>query len=309
MDSKSNTSGHVICDINHQGVALLSINRPEKHNAFNAQIIQALLSHLANLKKNPKVRCLILQGTGKHFSAGADLNWMKSMASKSRSDNQDDATSLAQLMSQLDTFPHPTLVRVQGFALGGALGLICCCDFAIALHDAQFGLSEVKIGLVPATIAPYVCRAIGTRQARRYMLTAERFNADTAQHIGLIHSVAHENEIEDLTNRFIASVLLNSPDALSKTKALCLHCDASPIEAELIDYTSQLIAEVRVSQQGQEGLNAFFDKRKPSWADESFSSEQLSAESSNATFDNARFDNKTAKVDLKLGDLGEQGEQ
>ncbi|WP_295893866.1 enoyl-CoA hydratase-related protein [uncultured Vibrio sp.] len=265
----------LICHIDSRGVATLTLNRIEKHNAFDSELIKLLNKQLKKLARLPSIRCLILRANGPYFSSGADLNWMQSMADQNASENRLDADNLALLMQRLDTFPRPTVAAVQGHAFGGALGLISCCDIAIATDNVNFCLSEVKLGLVPATIAPYVCRAIGTRQARRYMLTAEAFDAVTAYKLGLIHTLVKRGEskqdcsknivfkaqLETIINRLLA----NSPNALKETKALCHLCEQSMISQELIDTTSQLIADIRASKQGQEGVRAFLAKRPPAW--------------------------------------------
>ncbi|MEZ8194298.1 enoyl-CoA hydratase-related protein [Vibrio cortegadensis] len=257
----------LLCDIDARGVATLTLNRVDKHNAFDDRLIDHLLAKLHELATHPSVRVLLLRANGKHFSAGADLNWMRSMAEKTSDENKQDATQLAHLMATLDNFPHPTIAVIQGSAFGGALGLICCCDIAIAQDDSQFCLSEVKLGLIPATIAPYLCRAIGTRLARRYMLTAESINAKTALHIGLVHKLAcNRRNTEQKIKQFTQYILANSPTALQQAKTLCQRCATQPIDSDLIEHTSQLIADIRVSEQGQEGLNAFFEKRPPSWS-------------------------------------------
>lgn len=258
---------NVLCDIDNNGVATLTLNRESKSNAFNDDMIIVLIDYLNQLAANPTIRCLLLRANGKHFSSGADLQWMQSMVLKSKKENRHDAKQLADLLHTLDSFPHPTIVVVQGYAFGGALGLICCCDIAVSMQNAKFCLSEVKLGLIPATIAPYVCRAMGVRHARRYMLTAEQIDASTAAHIGLVHIVINDEknaEDEQLT-QLIKAILASSPMALQQAKILCHTCDNHPIDKKLIKHTSHLIADIRVSEQGQEGLNAFLDKRSPSW--------------------------------------------
>jgi methylglutaconyl-CoA hydratase len=192
---------------------------------------------------------------------------MQSMAAKTQHENQADAEQLAKLMSSFDRFPLPTVAVIKGSAFGGALGLIACADIALANNDAKFCLSEVKLGLIPATISPYVCRAIGARQARRYMLSAERFDAATALSIGLIHRVSQDAQtLATSVDELINALLANGPLALKQTKALCLRCDEQPIDEPLIQHTSKLIADVRVSEEAQQGLSAFFEKRTPPWA-------------------------------------------
>ncbi|MGF1791971.1 enoyl-CoA hydratase-related protein [Photobacterium profundum] len=264
-------SSDVLCEIDANGIATLILNRVSKKNAFDDSMIESLIHYIDTLSAIPTIRCLLLQANGTHFSAGADLHWMKSMAEKSVKANHQDAQQLAHLMQTLDTFPHPTIAVVQGCAFGGALGLICCCDIVIAQSDSQFCLSEVKLGLIPATIGPYVCRAIGVRYTRRFMLTGERIDANTAQHIGLIHLIVdtetktEASRLEQQIIQLTQAILNNSPAALQQAKALCHACENQPIDKKLIKYTSHLIADIRVSEQGQEGLSAFFDKRQPSW--------------------------------------------
>ncbi|WP_372080288.1 enoyl-CoA hydratase-related protein [Vibrio amylolyticus] len=268
----------LLCHIDSRGVATLTLNRIDKHNAFDNALIKSLNKQLNKLARLVAIRCLILRANGLYFSSGADLNWMQSMAEQSDSENRLDADNLALLMQRLDTFPRPTIAVVQGSAFGGALGLISCCDIAIGTDNAQFSLSEVKLGLVPATIAPYVCRAIGTRQARRYMLTAETFDASTAHNLGLLHilvkSAAEAEPQPDSTKNLVLKaqidaivhmILANSPNALKEAKALCHLCEHSVINQDLIDQTSQLIADIRTSKQGQEGVRAFLAKRSPAW--------------------------------------------
>ncbi|MGF1875603.1 enoyl-CoA hydratase-related protein [Photobacterium frigidiphilum] len=272
-ESKVTESSDVLCEIDANGIATLILNRVSKKNAFDDSMTESLIHYIDTLAAIPTIRCLLLRANGTHFSAGADLHWMQSMAVKSVKENHQDAQQLAHLMQTLDTFPHPTIAVVQGCAFGGALGLICCCDIVIAQSNTQFCLSEVKLGLIPATIGPYVCRAIGVRYARRYMLTAERIDANTAQHIGLIHLIvdteakanAKEYRLEQQITQLTQAILNNSPAALQQAKTLCHTCENQPIDKKLIKYTSHLIADIRVSEQGQEGLSAFFDKRQPSW--------------------------------------------
>lgn len=263
-----NLSNDLLYEIDPRGVATLTLNRPDKHNAFGSALIQELILALEYLANHRKVRCLVLRGNGHHFSAGADLAWMKEMAEQSHNANLKDAQALAKLMSVLDTFPHPTICYVHGCVFGGALGLICCCDIAIADNCARFCLSEVKLGLVPATIAPYVIRSIGSRQARRYMLTAEQIDADTALKLNIVHHLIKEQKIETCLSEFIEPILNNSSFALRHAKALIAHCDNRVIDQPLIRYTSDMIANIRVSNHGQEGLAAFIEKRRPNWPEE-----------------------------------------
>lgn len=254
---------YVESHIDDQGIATLNLMRPEVHNAFDDQMIAQMIQILDSLREDPEVRVLILRSEGKNFSAGADLNWMRSMARKNYQENLEDAGQLAQLMYQLDQFPKPTIALVQGAAFGGAVGLVACCDIVIAQHRASFCLSEVKIGLIPAAISPYVVKAMGERQARRYFVTAERFSAQTAQEIGLVHEV--DDNLELALKPILDSLLLNSPAATTAAKSLINLVANAPLNQSLIDETSRRIAEIRVSPEGQEGLTSFLDKRQPSW--------------------------------------------
>lgn len=259
----------VLWHVDDNGVATITLNRAAKHNAFDACTIDLLIHRLDYLALRTDVRCLVLRSNGKHFSSGADLNWMQSMADSTRQDNFVDAQNLARLMETLDSFPQPTVAVVQGSAYGGALGLICCSDIAIASQSANFCLSEVKLGLVPATIAPYVMRAMGNRQARRYILSGEVISAEDAERFGIVHEVKEAKQLENAVDSVIKTLLLNSPDAMRKAKTLCHQCHQNPIDQQLIHYTSKLIADIRVSPQGQDGLQAFLEKRSPSWVTKS----------------------------------------
>lgn len=259
----------VLWHVDDNGVATITLNRAAKHNAFDACTIDLLIHRLDYLALRTDVRCLVLRSNGKHFSSGADLNWMQSMADSTRQDNFVDAQNLARLMETLDSFPQPTIAVVQGSAYGGALGLICCSDIAIASQSANFCLSEVRLGLVPATIAPYVMRAMGNRQARRYILSGEVISAEDAERFGIVHEVKEAKQLENAVDSVIKTLLLNSPDAMRKAKTLCHQCHQNPIDQQLIHYTSKLIADIRVSPQGQDGLQAFLEKRSPSWVTKS----------------------------------------
>ena len=256
----------VKCNIDSDGIASLIIDRPHCANAFDAETINALIAEIEKLTHTPEIKGLRLEGTGKHFSAGADAQWMRSMASKSTEENQQDALQLANLLDKLDKFPKPTMAIVQGAAFGGALGLVCCCDMVIAHSNAKFCLSEVKLGLVPATIAPYVIRAMGVRHARRYMLSAELIDAEIAMKLEIVHQVLAEQDIEQYAQGWFKSILNFGPQALIETKKLCLECEGKEIDASMRQYTSELIARIRASEEGQEGLSAFLEKRLPNWS-------------------------------------------
>ncbi|MBR9906451.1 MAG: gamma-carboxygeranoyl-CoA hydratase [Gammaproteobacteria bacterium] len=244
-------------------VAWLTLNRPEVHNAFDDRMIAELLDALAAVRNNNQVRVLVLRSEGKNFSAGADLGWMRSMAAKDYDENIADAAELSRLMQELDELPQPTIALVQGAAFGGAVGLAACCDIALATPASSFCLSEVKIGLIPAVISPYVMRAIGTRQARRYMLTAERFSAEEALRIGLVHDIAED--LQQAAQPLIEALINNSPAAVTAAKSLAMAVDQQPLNANTRQLTIERIAEIRVSAEGQEGLSAFLEKRAPNW--------------------------------------------
>lgn len=262
------TSNHSRLEIDDRGVARLTLDRPAVHNAFDDALIKELNAHLERLHtlaERSEVRVVVLGSDGKHFSAGADLNGMKRMVDFSFDDNLKDARELARLMQQLDALPCPTLCRIQGAAYGGAVGLAACCDVVIASDKAKFCLSEVRIGLSPAVISPYVQRAIGPRQMRRYALTAEVIDAATAQTLGLVHEVTDGEALDAQIDRMIDRLLAASPQAQRATKALLARVARDPVSEATVDATCRTISELRVSREGQEGLAAFFDKRPPAW--------------------------------------------
>lgn len=248
-----------------RGVVTLTLNNPEQHNAFDDQLISALESAYSQLAADDSVRAVVLAAAGRSFSAGADLGYMKKMAGFDRADNQRDAERLAAMLAALNNLPMPTIARVQGAAFGGAVGLVSCCDMAIGSERASFCLSEVKLGLIPATISPYVLRAIGERAARRYFTTAERFDATTAVQLGLLSRCVGEAELDDAVEALLAGLLANGPQAVREAKALVLDYGGRPIDAGLMLDSSERIARLRVSAEGQEGLTSFFEKRPPAW--------------------------------------------
>jgi methylglutaconyl-CoA hydratase len=251
-----------------RGFATLWLNRPEKNNAFNAQMIRELIIALDRVQGDASVRFLVLRARGKHFSAGADLAWMQESANLDYNTNLGDARELGELMYNLAKLKLPSLAVVQGAAYGGALGLISCCDMAIGTDDAQFCLSEVKIGLAPAVISPFVIQAIGERHARRYALTAERFNGTRAREIGLLAESYPASELEQQVQHWIDNLLLNSPQAMRVSKDLLREVGHGELTPALRRYCENAIARIRVSQEGQEGLRAFLQKREPAWRDD-----------------------------------------
>ncbi|MEQ8654016.1 MAG: enoyl-CoA hydratase-related protein [Kiloniellales bacterium] len=247
-----------------RGIARLTMTRAEVHNAFDDAMIAALTEALEGVGCDPSVRALVLASEGKSFSAGADLNWMKRMAGYGEAENLADARALARLMQTLDGLPKPTIARVQGAAFGGGVGLVACCDIAIGTPAARFMLSEVKLGLVPGVISPYVVKAIGQRAARRYFLTAERFAADEALHLGLLHRLVPAEQLDAAVDETLDALLLGGPAALAAAKDLLFAVDR-PLDAKVIEDTATRIAAIRATPEGQEGLAAFLGKRKPAW--------------------------------------------
>jgi methylglutaconyl-CoA hydratase len=247
-------------------LARLQLDRPELHNAFDAALISALTSALGQLADDAQVRVVVLEGSGRSFSAGADLNWMRGMASADEATNREDALALARLMRALDELPKPTIARVHGAALGGGVGLVACCDIAIGVPEAKFGLTEARLGLLPAVISPYVIAAIGSRQARRWFATGEVFDAQAAQRMGLLHEVVPAAELDDAVQRQVALLLKAGPVATAQAKTLVRSVQAHVDRDALDGATADLIAALRVSPEGQEGLAAFLDKRPPAWA-------------------------------------------
>ncbi|MET0718399.1 MAG: enoyl-CoA hydratase-related protein, partial [Pseudoxanthomonas sp.] len=235
------------------------------HNAFDAALIAELTAALAAAGADSGVRVVVLEGAGASFSAGADLNWMRGMAAASEADNRQDSLALARLMRTLEELPKPTIARVHGAAFGGGVGLVACCDIAIGAPEAKFGLTESKLGLLPAVISPYVVSAIGPRQARRWFATAEIFDAQTALKIGLLHEVVPAEQLDSAVRRQIDLLLKAGPLAAAGAKSLVARVVAATDGAALDQANASLIAGLRVSPEGQEGLAAFLDKRTPSW--------------------------------------------
>ncbi len=251
--------------IDSRGVATLTLSRPEKHNAFDDVIIGQLIDALDRVAADEDVRVLVLAAEGKSFSAGADLAWMQRMANYSEAQNCEDARALAAMLKRLNTLPQPTIAKVQGAAYGGAVGLVSCCDMAIGTERARFCLSEVKIGLIPATISPYVINAIGPRAARRYFTTAEVIDAEQALKLGLLSETVEAEALEPAVERLLLTLLENGPSALRAAKALVIDYAQQPISDALIEDSCKRIASIRVSSEGQEGLQAFLEKRPPAW--------------------------------------------
>jgi len=267
IDWAHNMSHHLAQNLAANGVLTLTLNRPEVHNAFAGQLIRELTEALQNAADDPSVRMLVLAGAGKSFSAGADMHWMSSMVSASAEENELDAQHLARMLRRLNYFPKPTIARIHGAAFGGGVGLAACCDISIAAHTAQFALTEVRLGLVPAVISPFVFRRIGESQARRYFLTAERFDAATAQHIGLVQIVVPAAELDDAVASQLELLQQGGPNALKQAKRLVFNVAGhdNTRQRQIDEDNARLIARLRVSDEGQEGLRAFLDKREPGW--------------------------------------------
>lgn len=255
----------VTTDIDPRGVATVRLDRPQKHNAFDDGVIAELRAAFDAIAGNDKVRVVVLAAAGKSFSAGGDLGWMKRMAAYDYEDNLADARLLAGMLEALNKLPQPTIARIQGAAYGGAVGLVSCCDMAVASERASFALSEVRIGLVPATISPYVIRAIGERAARRYFTTGERFTADTAQRLGLVSEVVDDEGLDTALEHLVHALLQNGPLAVRQAKQLVHDVAGHPITPALVEGTCELIARIRTSEEGQEGLGAFLEKRAANW--------------------------------------------
>lgn len=248
-----------------KGIAKITLNRPGVHNAMDDQMIEDLSDAFLDFGQNPSIRAIVLAANGGLFSAGADLNWMKRVAAYTTKKNVEDAKKLARLLDIIDTCPKPTIASIQGAAFGGGVGLIAACDIAVCVKDAFFCLSEVKWGLIPAMISPYVINAIGQRQARRYVLTADRMSAEDGLRLGLIHHVVGEGELEATVTSLAVSILKGSPEAIKASKELIRFVESRPIDDAIHEETAQRIASVRSSAEGKEGIDAFLTKRTPSW--------------------------------------------
>jgi methylglutaconyl-CoA hydratase len=253
-------------DIRHEGaIATVTLDRPEVRNAFNDELIARLAQAFAELGPRPDVRCIVLAANGPAFCAGADLNWMRRMADYTREENLADAGQLAAMLQAIFECPKPTIARIQGDVFAGGTGLVAACDIAVAVDTATFCLSEVKLGLIPATISPYVIRAMGARAAHRYFLTAERFSAAEAHRIGFVHEVVAASELQAKVNELAQSLVGAGPEAVRACKRLVHDVAGEPITPELVARTVAGIADIRASREGREGVQSFLNKRKPDW--------------------------------------------
>jgi methylglutaconyl-CoA hydratase len=247
------------------GIALVALARPDVHNAFDERLIAEFTVALQSIDTDDAVRAVVLLGHGPSFCAGADLNWMKKMARFGHAENLADARALAAMLHTLNTLSKPTIARVHGAAYGGGVGLVACCDIAIAAQDATFALSEAKLGLIPATISPYVIEAIGARMARRYFLTAERFDAAEAYRIGLVHDIVLQGDLDSRINELLGAIVLAGPRAQTESKALIQAVAHRPIDDRVIADTAARIARVRATPEAKEGVAAFLGKRRAAW--------------------------------------------
>ncbi len=252
-------------EIDDDGTVWVTLTRPEVHNAFNEALIAELTTVLSGFGTDERVRAVVLGAQGRSFSAGADLEWMQRMSGYSEQENQDDARALARLMRTLYELPKPTIALVQGSTYGGGIGLVACCDIVIAAETANFCFSEVKLGLIPAVIGPYVIAAMGERPARRYFLTAETFSAREALRLGLVHEVVPDEALVDIGRKVIKALFKGGPNAQVAAKNLILAIAGRPLDDDLVEETANRIARIRASDEGQEGVAAFLEKRRPDW--------------------------------------------
>jgi len=253
-------------ELTAKGVLHLTMNRPDIHNAFDDHQVVRLIQSLEDAAVNPKVKVIVLGGAGKSFSAGGDINYMRRMGSNTYEENLADGGQLAKLMRTLNFLPKPTIARVNGAAMGGGVGLVCCCDIAIGTSKARLALSEIKIGMLPATISPYVVRTIGEKAARRLFMTGEMVDAQWALALGFLSEVVADDDALDAKIDDIADTLLkNAPQGLAKAKQLVFDVAQGDVNEEMVQYTVKFIADVRDSHEGREGLSAFLEKRAPNW--------------------------------------------
>jgi len=247
------------------GILTITMNRPEVHNAFDDLQIERFTHALQEAQDNDQVRVVIIAGQGKSFSAGGDINYMRRMGNNTYQENLDDGARLAELMRLLNFLPKPTVARVHGAAMGGGVGLVSCCDYAIGSPRARFALSEVKLGMIPATISPYVVNTIGEKAARRLFMSGQSVDAQQALAMGFLSQVVEEDELDEAIATQAGFLLQNGPHAVGLCKQLAIEVSAGEIDADIISATVRHIADVRDSREGREGLSAFLEKRKPDW--------------------------------------------
>ncbi len=246
-------------------LATVKLNRPDVHNAFNNELIADLTDAFTKLQDFDDIRVIVLTGEGKSFCAGADLNWMKSVVDYSFDENYEESYKLAKLMHLIFTHPKPVIARVNGAAIGGGVGLMSVCDILVASERAKFGLSEVRLGLVPAAISPYVISRIGESNARELFVTGERISAKYAREIGLVNKVVTHESLDSAVRGYTDLIKNNGPQAVKTVKNMIYKVIHELDNEEIMEYTAKLIANLRISDEGQEGMNAFLEKRKPNW--------------------------------------------
>ncbi len=262
------TTGVLDIKTNTKGIRTITMNRPEVHNAFDDNQVQRLIQAFESAATDNNVRVVVLAGAGKSFSAGGDIDYMRRMGENSYEQNLADGGQLAQLMKSLNNLPKPTIARVQGATMGGGVGLVCCCDYAIGSPRARFATSEVKLGVLPATIAPYVVATIGEKAARRMFMSGQPVSDEQAVALGILSDVVPEEKLDSAVEALADTLVKNGPDAVRLAKQLTFDVSHRPVSEDLIAATVRLIADVRDSDEGREGLNAFLQKRPPNWTEE-----------------------------------------
>lgn len=265
--SKSKASARVLTQVDDYGNVTVSLNRPEVHNAFDPEMVAALTNVLEAIAQDDSIRAVVIAGEGKSFCAGADIAHMRKSAKFTKAQNYRNATESARLFHALYTLNKPTVAAVHGAVRGGGCGIIAACDIAIAARTATFRLSEVKIGIIPAMISPYIIAAMGERQARRYMLSGEEFDAAEAWRTGLVHDIVEEQELATRVGEMLGQLYTSGPRAVQTIKQLIPKSAHSPIGTGIVAETSKIIADLRATPEAQEGLTAFLEKRKPSWTE------------------------------------------
>jgi len=255
----------VLSEVDERGIARITLNRPEMQNAMNDVLIGALDAAFRGASADPAVRVVVFAGNGKSFCSGGDLNWMRKTADYGIEENLADARVLASMLDAIDRCPKPVVGLIHGNVYGGGNGLVCAVDIALAADTTKFCLSEVRLGLMPSTISPYVVRAMGARAARRYFLTAEVIDAAEARRLGMIHELVREGELEASGERVVKALLAGGPNAIAASKVLVERVRYGPIDEAMMDYTARGIAEIRATEEGKEGADAFLQKRKPAW--------------------------------------------
>jgi len=265
MNTTTAADDILLCETDARGVAHVTMNRPQLHNAFDEALIAALTETFAALDADPEIRVVVLGGSGRNFCAGADIHWMRRAAGRSEQDNYEDALRFAALMRTLDTLSKPTIAAVRGHAMGGGVGLCCACDIVVAASDAKFAISEVKLGILPSVIGPYLVNALGRGQARRLMMTAERIDAATALQLGLAHLSCAGEALDAVVEQQVALLLQNGPQAVMEAKRIAMAMPVGPVTDANIELTARTIARVRAGAEAREGFQAFLDKRNADW--------------------------------------------